>query len=70
MIPQIVAYASCFRCPLFSISSLNRLFFMSSVSTRFRSGNELMAGTDPLCSYAASCQGLPRMRIACMHRSR
>ena len=69
MIPQIVAYASCFRCPLFSISSLNRLL-VSSVFTRLRSGNELMAGTDPLCSYAASCQGLPLMRMACMHRSR
>jgi len=70
MIPQIVAYASCFRCPLCSISSLNRLFFMPSVCTPLRSGSELLAGTDPLCSYAASCQGLPLMRIACMHRSR
>ena len=70
MIPQIVAYASCLRCPLFSISSLNRLFFVSSVSTRSRSANELLAGTDPLCSYAASCHGLPLTSIACMQRSR
>lgn len=69
-IPQIVAYPSCFRYPLFFISSLNSLFLISIVSTRSRSRSELPAGTDPLCSSAASCQGLPLRRIARIQRSR